>query len=412
MDLSEISEIEKNEAKKNGFVLTGKTGAGKSTLLNVIFGKEIGNVQRTLKSVTQDPSIHYYKLENGEYISIIDTPGLSDTNNSDDRDIDKKHLENILKKIKEENIQIKGILFLLNYQNERFDSGEQQALINYNKLFPFESFWENIIIIFTHYYLPSDSDENLEEIKNIKEQTFSELLNNVMDTCKNDSNVVDFNDINIKYFSLYFPVKNDTQKENNNKVKNEIDSLFNKFYNKSPLFSKIEIIQENNYKFTSDDGKKYIGNVEILKFLDINNDIIKKKMKIFSKKENKEEEQYYNILNELKKNKNDIRRGDWTEFDWSNGICKERESPKIYCIETELKTDGSFLQRSVLKYEKNFDDIIVGWRIDSKWRDGTNGEWESENNPLLKHNVNFTFTSQRFRGERFGVLIYLMKFPE
>ena len=172
MDLFEISEIEKNEAKKNGFVLTGKTGAGKSTLLNVIFGKEIGNVQRTLKSVTQDPSIHYYKLENGEYISIIDTPGLSDTNNSDDRDIDKKHLENILKKIKEENIQIKGILFLLNYQNERFDSGEQQALINYNKLFPFKSFWENIIIIFTHYYLPSDSDENLEEIKNIKEKIF------------------------------------------------------------------------------------------------------------------------------------------------------------------------------------------------------------------------------------------------
>ena len=136
-------------------------------------------------------------------------------------------------------------------------------------------------------------------------------------------------------------------------------------------------------------------------------------MKIFSKEENKEEEQqYYYILNELKKNKIDIRRGDWTEFNWSNGICKERESPKIYCIETELKTDGSFLQRSVLKYEKNFDDIIVGWRIDSKWRDGTNGEWESENNPLLKHNVNFTFTSQRFRGERFGVLIYLMKFPE
>ena len=98
-----------------------------------------------------------------------------------------------------------------------------------------------------------------------------------MDTCKNDSNVVDFNDISIKYFSLYFPVKNDTQKENNNKVKNEIDSLFNKFYNKSPLFSKIEIIQENNYKFTSDDGKKYIGNVEILKFLDINNHLIKKK---------------------------------------------------------------------------------------------------------------------------------------
>ena len=95
-----------------------------------------------------------------------------------------------------------------------------------------------------------------------------------------------------------------------------------------------------------------------------------------------------------------------------NKCTKGFYSPKIYCIETELKTDGSFLQRSVLKYEKNFDDIIVGWRIDSKWRDGTNGEWESENNPLLKHNVNFTFTSQRFRGERFGIQIYLMKFPE
>ncbi len=96
MDISNLTIKEKEQAKQNGFVLLGKTGAGKSTLLNAMSGKEAAKVDRNLESVTQDSSIYYYKLDNGKCISIIDTPGLSDSSKIiNNKDIDNEHLKGI-----------------------------------------------------------------------------------------------------------------------------------------------------------------------------------------------------------------------------------------------------------------------------------------------------------------------------
>jgi hypothetical protein len=53
------------------------------------------------------------------------------------------HLDGITKTISGEKIHIKGILFLINFQNKRFDADEQEALLNYNTLFPLKNFWKN-----------------------------------------------------------------------------------------------------------------------------------------------------------------------------------------------------------------------------------------------------------------------------
>ena len=39
-----LNEEEKEIAKKNGFIISGKTGSGKTTLLNAIFDKKMGKV--------------------------------------------------------------------------------------------------------------------------------------------------------------------------------------------------------------------------------------------------------------------------------------------------------------------------------------------------------------------------------
>ena len=409
-----LSEKEKIEAKKNGFILIGKTGSGKTTLLNVIFGKEIVKNERTVKSQTQKSTIYYYKLDNGNYISIMDTPGLFDSNKVINKNIDNLHLEKILKTIKNENIQIKGFLFLTNFQQERFDSSEQESLIKYNNLFPFKSFWNNIVIIFTHYYGDPNGDTK-EELKKEKEKSFSEIIETIMNEVKNNSNIIKYKDLNIKYFNFYSIKKQNHQKKNI-KIKNELDTIFHKLYKEKPLFSKIEIIPYKNYKFTEDDNKNFIGEVEMINYYDDNNKLLKEKRKVISKTLYKEideiKEKYNEIINELKKNKIDIRNGDWNSLDWENGICTEREKPKIYCEVKKILVTGKLFKRTEIKYEKNFDDIIVGWKIISRWRDGTNGEWKSSNYPLLKHDINFTFTSQRHRGEMFDIKIYLMKYPK
>ena len=117
---------------------------------------------RSLEAITKESTVYYYKLEKGKYISLIDTPGLSDTKKLKNPEIDNIHLDQIQIIISLNNIGIKGILFLVNFQNERFDADEQEALLKYNQIFPLKRFWKNIIIIFTHYYHDPDGNDEKE----------------------------------------------------------------------------------------------------------------------------------------------------------------------------------------------------------------------------------------------------------
>ena len=121
--------------------------------------------------------------------------------------------------------------------------------------------------------------------------------------------------------------------------------------------------------------------------------------------------EYYKTIKKVSEYYEGPTHGTSNEFDWNNGIITESENPKIYCKFYEKKCDGKFLTWSKIFVDENYDDIIVGWRIDSCWRDGTNGEWYLDSNPLLTKRFKCKFVSQLFRGERFKIFIYLMKYP-
>ena len=248
------NEKEKNEAKKNGFIFVGKTGSGKSTLINVLLGEEKCKVERKAKAVTTKTDFYYYKLKNGRMITVLDTPGLSDPKTLNDPNIDKKYLEGIREVIAKELIQIKGIIFLVNFQTERFDASEQQALLNYNTIFPLKEFWKHVLVIFTHYYQDPDGD-NVEEMKKQKDSSNKEILIEIMEKVKNVSDVISYNELQTKYFNSYCPVKNEKQKLKNNKNKEELEVILNYFYEKPPLFSKIEITYNPLIRFFNSDGK-------------------------------------------------------------------------------------------------------------------------------------------------------------
>ena len=265
-----MNEKEKEEAKLNGFVLAGKTGAGKTTLLNAIFGKEVGKVERSLTSVTQNSQVFYYKMQNGKCISLIDTPGLSDSNVLENKNIDIIHLENITEVISKENIRLKGILFLVNFQNERFDSDEQKALMRYNQLFPLRRFWKNLIVIFTHHFADPDGDtEN--EMRENRDKSNGKIFSNIMVKVKEVSDVIDYKELRVKYFNSYSPVKNDKQKNKNIKVRDDLEIDLDYLTNTEPLFSQIEIIHVKNQIINDEKtGKKFIAELEIYGFFDLN----------------------------------------------------------------------------------------------------------------------------------------------
>jgi GTPase SAR1 family protein len=234
-----FSSKELEEARKNGFILIGQTGVGKSTLLNVIIGKDVAETGCSSSSVTKNTEVYYLKLKNGKYITLVDTPGLSDPEIIGDKEVNKFNInlkEIIRDKISKEKIYIKGILYLVNFQNPRFDYQEQEALLNYNTFFPFKRFWKHLIVAFTHSYDDPNTDVSLEEIRNSRDQANEIIFSKLMEKVKEVSDPISYKEIKVRYYNSYSPVKNDKQRLLNEKNKEDIEKLFDDFISKEPLF--------------------------------------------------------------------------------------------------------------------------------------------------------------------------------
>lgn len=263
MDKSNLNKNEIEKAKQNGFVLTGKTGAGKTTLLNTIFGKEVGIVKGSLERVTKKSSVYYCRLENGNCISIIDTPGLSDTSIMGGKAGDDIYLEEMMKVISKQKINIKGILFLVNFQLERFDASNQEALLKYHSIFPLKRFWLNLIVIFTHCFADPDGDSE-EEMKKIRERSNREILSRIMDKVKNVSYVIDYKYLKTRYYNSYSPVKNERRRLKNIEVRDDLEILLDELCKGESLFSKKEIsptefnFNANNFLSSQITQKKFL----------------------------------------------------------------------------------------------------------------------------------------------------------
>ena len=223
-------------SRQNGFILIGSIGAGKSTLINVLFNEKVAEVGRSQSAVTKESKVYYLKLKNGKYISLRDTPGISYSyiENLDRKKLDDILSKDILKTLSEEKIRIKGILFLTNFQFERFDHDEQETLIFYQHIFPFKGFWKHLIIIFSHYFDPFGDD--LEEMVKARNESFQFIFSKLMERTQNVSDVVDYKELKIKYYNSYCPVKNEKQEIKNNKNKEDLEILINDFCQKDPLF--------------------------------------------------------------------------------------------------------------------------------------------------------------------------------
>lgn len=121
-----------------------------------------------------------------------------------------------------------------------------------------------------------------------------------------------------------------------------------------------------------------------------------------------ERKQFFQIIENLKDNKEFVEKGNASI---KVGICDEKKIPKI--IHQKFDAQGDFISfsRRYDQINQSFSDIIVGYYINCCWADGTNGAWFIKENPLLKTRIDISFTSQFFRGQRFELFVYLMKFP-
>ena len=99
---------------------------------------------------------------------------------------------------------------------------------------------------------------------------------------------------------------------------------------------------------------------------------------------------------------------------YERGICEESEIPKITVEEYEFTDKSHALpKKNKTKYSKSFSrNIVIGWKIDSVWADGTNGTWSLNKDPLLSNDIDAQFVSTAWRGQRFRIFVYLMHIPD
>ena len=265
------------KAKENGFILIGKTGVGKTSLLNIIYGNNVGKVGYSTNSETVISTEYYIKKKIGNefiYFCIIDTPGLYDTNGEE---IDNFQIDTINILISEKNIKIKGLLFLSNFQNERFDASEQLSFIKYNSIFPLKDFWKHMVIIFTHYFGDPDGDSK-EQIKSRSTEVFSMLFKNIMEKTKGVSEPIDFDKITKKYINIYSNPKNEKHLKNNEIIRQNLIDEIMKLIKSEPMFTKLYILNIYNYEINRNDDNIY--NCDLYLYYNANNKIINKNLEI------------------------------------------------------------------------------------------------------------------------------------
>lgn len=183
-------------------------------------------------------------------------------------------------------------------------------------------------------------------------------------------------------------------------------------------FKKTSIVGGNIYKNNFEDwvstltleNCEIIGYSNIIPITDLLDNELKRKLlkplKEMEKKYNNRKryiETYQNI-------KKDYIRSNWVkERKGTDGDGLIKEDDLIYLKKFKIEKEWStfYVEKD---FKEPFEDIIVGWRIDSQ--KDHNGEWRLEENPLLKNKMDAHFSSQWLRGITYEISIYFMDYPE
>ena len=164
------------------FAVLGLTGAGKSLFLNAISDSDSCLISLLGKACTQKNQLVSFVYENHRY-NALDTPGLDDTDNNEEK---IKILKNILK----EHPKIKKIIIIKKYNDVRLPLSMQNAFSTFMEAFPLQTFWDHVIIVNTW---ANPHDESFTDYKEEKHETFLEKILQ----CKNLLNIMQQKNINV-----------------------------------------------------------------------------------------------------------------------------------------------------------------------------------------------------------------------
>ena len=105
-------------------------------------------------------------LFNNHRFNALDTPGLDDSDNNDEK-------VNTLKNILRKHPRIKKIVIVKKYYDLRLSKSMQNAISTFMEAFPLKTFWDHVIIVNTW---ANPNDEDFQDYLEEKDETYLEKL--------------------------------------------------------------------------------------------------------------------------------------------------------------------------------------------------------------------------------------------
>jgi hypothetical protein len=300
----------------SSIIVLGETGTGKSSFCNNLCIEPKCIVGEGLNSETE--RVQGIRCE-GIYndIFIIDTPGLNDSNGSEQ----DAHNINIMNEYIRQNPRIKGIIILLKFTDNRITGSVKDSLKAFADMFPMNEFWSHVIFILSHFYAntPEEKERRKEKLLRNYKLEIKEIMKQTKIVHPN-FNIPE--DIKIFFCELKNP---------NEETKAEISNAIQFLREKQQMFKKIEVREEEpKVKNTT-----ILGNTKTVEY-------IKEKITTFTDFDDSQTESIKIIDN------------------WSEKYIEERETEVKEKKEGEKKIFEHFVYKKIIHKNRNEEvDISI-----------------------------------------------------
>jgi hypothetical protein len=300
----------------SSIIVLGETGTGKSSFCNNLCIEPKCVVGEGLNSETE--RVQGIRCE-GIYddIFIIDTPGLNDSNGSEQ---DAQNINTMNEYIRK-NPRIKGIIILLKFTDNRITGSVKDSLKAFADMFPMNEFWSHVIFILSHFYAntPEEKERRKEKLLRNYKKEIREIMKQTKIVHPN-FNIPE--DIKIFFCELKNP---------NEETKAEISNAIQFLREKQQMFKKIEVREEEpKVKNTT-----ILGNTKTVEY-------IKEKITTFTDFDDSQTESIKIIDN------------------WSEKYIEERETEVKEKKEGEKKIFEHFVYKKIIHKNRNEEvDISI-----------------------------------------------------
>ena len=243
-----------NECGNNSYIILGLTGVGKSTLCRVLSEDKTIKIGESTDadSCTVKASSYECHFQNFNY-TVIDTPGFLDTKGEQQ---DKLNLQYLKDYLSISVYNIKGIIIILNFQDNKFLKYHEKSLKKIIGLIPLPNFWDYVTIFFSHTYC--SKKQNLEEEKKKKLIALKEKFEKLMLDAENRKGVKKINFDNIK--KKFFDIDAETDKKEDEEISDLIRCI-ERTKNFEPLFHSVIRETFTEKKLLYQKGNIYIMDV-------------------------------------------------------------------------------------------------------------------------------------------------------